>query len=518
MESNDSTPRDGVMKTPGIPGYLGIAGVLCLDLLMLMGKPPLGLLLPTLLISLIIIYSLVATQRKAAPEPGLEASGGALPTEATGETPPPDKTEGGPRPCTIESLSRIRLLLLSGNKQGKHEISEHLNSWGVEFTQVGNSVRAFAKLIEAADADRPFQTVIVDQRGLDMEECQFALALRTEPLLQSLYLIHYGSALPSRAEQLYTVGYSGMLAAPVDKTLLFKALHSARETALHRPNVVQLLDHYEAEKGQPPLDILIACDNISESRKLRRILDNAGHQSFLISDNRQILEALDNHHFDLAILDAEMPEISGMEAIKLYRFAHLNQPWIPFILLLDSPNSQIIRACEDAHIDHLIVKPVSTQRLLETIIRAGVQTEHNEGIFDYPAASVAARYHNDSLTLDTHQLEELKRLGKEHDFLLELIDQFDKESSALIQGLKQSVGRQELKSIQDYGHKLKDTAGNLGALNLYRLAVRLTRIKQLDSTHHLENLLADTENCRDATIVALIEYLSQGNNSAHGKE
>lgn len=432
-----------------------------------------------------------------------------------------DSNHNPPRPPAMKehgTLSCIRLLLLSGNKRETQEITEHLKGWDVEFTQVGTSVRAFAKLIEAADSERPFQTVIVDQGSLDMEECQFAVALRAEPLLQSLYLIHYGNALPSRAEQLYNAGYSATLFAPLDKTLLFKALHSARETSLHHHNVVHLLDHYEAEKGQPPLDILIACHGISECRKLRRILDSAGHQTFLISDGTQILEALDNHHFDLAIMDAEMPEVSGIEAIKLYRFAHPNQPWPPFVLLLDNPNSRLIRACEEADIDHLIVKPVSTRRLLDTVIRATLQTQHNDGVFDYPAASAATRYHNDSLTLDTHQLEELKQLGKEHDFLPELIARFDKESGALILRLRQAVEGHNIKSIQDHGHKLKDAAGNLGTLNLYRLAVRLTRVKQEDTARELEKLVIETEDCRNVTIVALIEYLSQGNNSAHRKE
>lgn len=525
MDSQKITCRRTTMKKQGTQGYSIIAGVLCLDLFMILGKLPPGMLLPAIVISVVIIYR-VLTIEKNRPNPTQVA-------EQKQSTDDGDNAEKYKTTSTAEilqdrqetslpdKLSNIRLLLLSGSNKAKREISDHLNGWGVNFVAAGSSARAFAMLIESADSGKPFQTVLVDQSSLDMEECQFATALRAEPSLQSLYLIHYGgSTLPPRIEQLYMAGYSGILSAPLDKTLLFKALHNAGETAIHHHNVVRLLDHYETEKEQQPLDILIACGSLNECKKIHRILGNAGHQAFIVSDTTEILAALDNHHFDLAVLDADMPGISGIEAIKLYRFTHLSQPWTPFILLLDSPNSQTIQACEAADIEHLIVKPISTRRLLETITRATNQTNqgHNDEIFDYPTASGSTHYHDNSLTLDTHQLNELKRLGKDKDFLLQLINQFDQETVALIKGLQLSATNHDIKSIQDYGHKLKDTAGNLGALNLYRMAVRLTKIKDLEFGFELDTLVTEIENCRIATIEALHDYLFHGNNSAYRKE
>ncbi|WP_428607836.1 response regulator [Sedimenticola sp.] len=520
------TERQTFNIKPGIPAYRITAGIVSLNLLMFFGGLPLGLISIAILISAVVLYSLFSGQAGRS-KPVLEIQNTPRPSEEPDESlgqegqPLPDTAEKSTPLKASDSLQNMRVLLLSDDKNEHHDITNHLKSWGVDFTVVTGSARAFAKLIESADSDNSFQTVLVDQSSLDMEECQFAVALRAEPLLQTLYLIHFGSsALPSRMEQLYQAGYSGILTAPLDKTLLFKALHSARETALYHHNVVHLLDHYETDNKHPPLDILLSCSNNNESRKIRKILTNAGHQTFLIDDSTQVLDALDNHHFDLAILDAEMSDLTGIDAVKLYRFAHINQPWTPFILLLNSPKPQTIQACEEADINHLVVKPVSSQRLLETVSRATDLTghRHNDEIFDYPTASGLVHYHDNSLTLDTHQLDELKRLGKDKGFLLELINQFDKESDKLIQGLQQAVFERNLKSIQDFGHKLKDTAGNLGAMNLYRMAVRITRIKELESDFELGNLMTEMRNCRIATLGALLDHLSQGNNSAYRKE
>ncbi len=525
MDSQTNSHRQIVMKLRKLRGYGTVAGILCIDLLMLLGDIRAELLLPALLISLVVIYRIIAKEtrqfeltRPRAPNTENSDNGQSEATES-----PPDTNTATPQQQnqTIASLSSIHLLILSGSKKTQQEVADYIQGWGARFTQVESSIRAFAKLIEAADSGTPFQAVLVDQGSLDMEESQFAIALRAEPALQSLYLIHYGnSTLPSRIEQLYMAGYSGMLSTPLDKTLLFKALHNACETSAHHHDVVQLLDHYESEKLLQPLDILIACNSANESRKIHRILTNSGHQVFIVDDAPQLLDALDNHHFDLAILDAEMPEISGVEAVKLYRFAHLSQPWIPFILLLDSPSSQTIQSCEAAEIKHLLAKPISPPRLMEAVARAmdtGEQT-HNNGVFDYPAAHGSTQYHGDSLILDTHQLNGLTRLGKGKAFLLELINQFDKESSELLDSLQFAAAGQDVTLLQDCGHKLKDTAGNLGALTLYRLAVRLSRIETLDLKAEVDDLVTDIEECRTATITALHEHLAMGNSSAYEQE
>lgn len=525
MDSQDTNYRQTAMKKQGLPGYGIVAGVLSIDLLLLLGELRTELLLPALLISLVIIFHVISVRRERTIPTGKPCKDTGTPAE---EKPLEEKSTGQADPAGAQrevpgsgSLSGIHLLLLSTSQRTKQDIANHLQGWGAKVTQVESSVRAFATLIEASDAGRPYQAVLVDQGSLDMEESQFAIALRAEPSLQSLYLIHYGnSALPSRIEQLYMAGYSGMLSAPLDKTLLFKALHNACETSTHHHDVVQLLDHYETEKLQQPLDILVACNSVNECKKIYRILHNAGHQVFVVDDSSQILDALDNHHIDLAILDAEMPDVSGIEAVKLYRFAHLNQPWTPFILLLDSPNSQTIQACEAAEIEHLLAKPISTPRLMETVARATDLTSHahNNGVFDYPTAFGSTQYHGDSLILDTHQLDGLKRLGKGNEFLSELIDQFDKESMELLHALQLAAAGHDIPSIQDCGHKLKDTAGNLGALNLYRLAVRLSRIEKLDPSTELESLITEAGDCRVATIEALHEHLFQDNGSACKKE
>ncbi|MCW8907017.1 MAG: Hpt domain-containing protein [Sedimenticola sp.] len=471
-------------------------------------------LLPFSLLATLLVYLLLKSSEKRTEQPDMAVD--------VSSSEPESGTVNQPVTSDREAdLADIRLLLVSSRPSETGSLRRQLSDWGIDFNLVPSSVQAFSELFAAAKSDNPYRTVLVDIPHLDMDDCQFANALRTEPALQSLYLLHYGgNTQPNRAEQLYSAGWSGILSSPVDKTLLFNALHSASETSGSRSesNVIQLLDHYKTDSEQQPLDILVGCKNDSECQRIRKMLTTAGHQAFVVSDSTQIPDALENHHFDLAILEEETGDISGTEAIKLYRFAHMNERWIPFILLLDNPTSATMSACESGGIDHLLLKPVNARRLLETINRALEDRTHDGEICSYPPSRGLQRFHDNELILDTHQLEELRKLGKDPLFLVDLINQFVEETEQLVERLRTAADSKDIERTRNIGHQIKDAAGNLGALSLYRLAVRISRTGGDAREWQPDQLLSDIEACRMATIGALHEYLAEGDNPAYRKD
>jgi len=497
-----------------LAAYLAAAGVIGLAIWLVSNGFDWRYLLPFSLLTMLLGYLLRRSRKITTEQPPLAA-----PVQEA------DRQTGGQAGFTTagdnreQELADVRLLLVSQRPEKTRALRQQLSDWGIDFKPVSSSVQAFSELFAAAKNNRPYQTVLVDAAYLDMDDCQFATALRIEPALQSLYLVHYGgNPLPGRAEQLYSAGWSKLLRSPVDKTLLFSALHSAKETGGGESNVIRLLDHYQSSADQQPLDILLGCHNNSECQRIRKMLTGAGHQTFVVSDSSQILDALENHHFDLAILEQDTGDISGTEAIKLYRFAHIDESWIPFILLLDNPTSATMRDCEVGGIEHLLVRPVSASRLFESISCALQDRDHEQEICSYPASRGLKRYHNDELILDTHQLEQLQRLGKDPLFLVDLINQFVEETDQLLNRFQTAIGKSDLERARSLGHQLKDTAGNLGALSLYRLSVRATRITGENGERLAEQLLNEIASCRTATIRALHEYLAEGDNPAYRKD
>src|SRR4029079_15318681 len=76
---------------------------------------------------------------------------------------------------------------------------------------------------------------------------------------------------------------------------------------------------FEKRPEGPPLRILLAEDNVVNQRVAVGLLEKAGHLVTLAENGLQLLAALEAATFDLVLMDMQMPEMSGGEAIAAIR-------------------------------------------------------------------------------------------------------------------------------------------------------------------------------------------------------
>ncbi len=65
-----------------------------------------------------------------------------------------------------------------------------------------------------------------------------------------------------------------------------------------------------------------------------------GHTHKLVNNGEELLETLEKEEFDLVITDMHMPVVNGIEAYKMYRFAHASAETVPFIMLTANATSR----------------------------------------------------------------------------------------------------------------------------------------------------------------------------------
>jgi flagellar basal body rod protein FlgG len=91
----------------------------------------------------------------------------------------------------------------------------------------------------------------------------------------------------------------------------------------------------------------------------------------LVEDGQMAIETLEADTFDVAIVDMHMPVLSGIDAYKLYQFAHAGEArQVPFIMLTANATVEARAEAHAAGIGHFLTKPVSSMQLIATIAEA----------------------------------------------------------------------------------------------------------------------------------------------------
>lgn len=428
------------------------------------------------------------------------------------EVPDNDGTETPNHPTDPDNLSGKRILLVSSDIEDRHGIQSQLTLWGAQSHLAGNAAHAFHELITAVRSGTPYHTVVVDHGRLGMDPAQFASALRAEPMLQNLYLIHVGPGNHGlQGDRLLNAGFTKLLSTPLNKTFLFNALYNTYTQTEPGGQVVRLIDRYSSEISDQPLSILVADRSFSVRQRVRSILQRAGHRVFMVNNGARVLDALDSHRFDLAIVSLDLREITGLEAFKLYRFTRVDKQWVPFILLLEEPTKELLKRCSDAGINATINLNADSRRYLETIarvLRDSASEESGTGLSVRPThASVGGGSASGSGILDTNRLLEIERLGGGVRFLSDLVDSFNRDNRRILTQMKTMANAADPNRFRDLGHALKDAAGSLGALKLYQLGTAASRLSDKEFHESAPALVQEITECCRISNDALHSYL-----------
>ena len=83
----------------------------------------------------------------------------------------------------------------------------------------------------------------------------------------------------------------------------------------------------------PPLEILVAEDNLVNQEVARGLLGRRGHHVDIVGNGREAVEAVREHRYDVVLMDVHMPEMDGIEATREIRRLPGERGRVPIIAL-----------------------------------------------------------------------------------------------------------------------------------------------------------------------------------------
>ena len=118
--------------------------------------------------------------------------------------------------------------------------------------------------------------------------------------------------------------------------------------------------------------LLIVDDNELNRDMLARRLERKGFEVVLADGARELMQRLKETTIDIVLLDIEMPEISGLEALKTLRETY-SQIELPVIMVTAKNQSEDIVKALDLGANDYVTKPID---FAVTLARIGTQLSH----------------------------------------------------------------------------------------------------------------------------------------------
>ena len=226
---------------------------------------------------------------------------------------------------------------------------------------------------------------------------------------------------------------------------------------------------YTVEDGGSHIKILVVEDDELSQRMMRIILAKDGYDVHVASGGMDALHAVEEQHFDIILMDLQMPHMDGIETSRRIRkFAGKdNYPYI--VALTASYLPEKGRELFESGIDNYLAKPFDIQQL-HRIIHYGMGHRAKESVVDSSANTSGAEPTNQPVF---DPVAGIKMVGGDEGLYRDLLADFARRLPEKIGKFWMYLEERDINGLSRAAHTLKGVSLNLGALQLYEYAGKL---------------------------------------------
>ena len=276
-----------------------------------------------------------------------------------------------PRPWVVPAAANLAgrsLLVVDDNATNRRILSDLARGWGMTVEAVVSGPAALALL----RAGQLYDVAVLDMHMPEMDGAMLAREIRQLRTAEVMPLVLL-SSLGAREEVADPSLFAAFLTKPAKPAQLLETLASffKLDPALQRPTSVHPFVGRGASAPTEAEHVLLAEDNAVNQKVALLMLSKLGFRADVAADGHEALEAVQRQHYNIVLMDVQMPEMDGLEAArKIYERwpDRKDRPWI--IALTANAMQGDREACLAAGMDDYISKPIKTEELATALDRA----------------------------------------------------------------------------------------------------------------------------------------------------
>ena len=251
-------------------------------------------------------------------------------------------------------------------------------------------------------------------------------------------------------------------------------------TALFKPGSVEELEAEAKTRGQAgpcsfDADILVAEDNLTNQIVARGILEQLGCRVTMVEHGRDAVEQVKKNHYDLVLMDCQMPVMDGYEATRMIRGWEKETGRSPVIIVALTAHAMKgdREHCLAVGMNDYLAKPFNEEQLadllgnwlpctlVENSTDEGRQQDHRQESRESTAQQTE---------FDDQVLENYRQIQRpdQPDIITKLISIYLKSSPPLLDEIDAAVRKSDQEQLWHTAHSLKSSSANLGLVSLAR--------------------------------------------------
>jgi len=269
------------------------------------------------------------------------------------------------------ALKGLRVLLADDLPASLAALHDSLEQLQIAADALPGGEAAVQWLQQAANAGRRFDALLLDATMAPLDGIETLRAMRRQfpdTLPPALLMgTEDASTLAAKARD---AGFAGALVKPVTpaalQQALLRALGNEPDTTTPGARAAPSRD-YQALCRHAGQRVLLAEDNRINQEVACEILGAAGLRVDVAQDGSAALRMALEGHYDLVLMDIQMPVMDGLDATRAIRASGLDQ--LPIVAMTANVSAEDRAACVAAGMNDHLAKPVEPARMYQVLLR-----------------------------------------------------------------------------------------------------------------------------------------------------
>jgi len=272
------------------------------------------------------------------------------------------------------ALAGKRAACLDDNATNLWVLRKQLGAWGM---RVDTSEDPDEFVQRLADADTRPDVVVLDFHMPGKNGLEVARELRGRDGFGDVpFLMLTSASFVGRSDELRRAGVDARLRKPIKQSALETALRElcsdgkSPQLRLLPSSSSALAPSAGIRARRESTRVLVVEDNAVNQRLARALLLKAGFQVDVAENGAVALERLDSEHFDVVLMDCQMPVMDGFAAsreIRAREEAGAGERHVPIIAMTANAMEGDAERCLEAGMDAYLSKPISAELLYRTV-------------------------------------------------------------------------------------------------------------------------------------------------------